>query len=241
MDFDIGDEQDENSMLGALRSIGETTPGATYNPITTGVHGALGEDNLDVRVRAKAALGERDVCYSQLKDRHQVNLNDGGNLADLEDPALMEHMDNARAQFMSYQAKLGEIPTAANMGSADLHAKLALSGLTTRLNDQKMVLHTACGEVHLQAANAGKLAGGGRPHGYPTMQTPLTPDQAQVFAWMQLKLDAASAELSRIGDTIETFECEVILARRAYEAVAVGLTRRSSYFEGLTAFGRQLR
>jgi hypothetical protein len=225
-------EQDEDSMLGALRSIGETSHGATYNPLASA---NLGEDILDVRTRAKAALGEHDTPYSRLKERHQVDLNDGGNLGDLEDPALMEHMDNARAQFEAYQARAAELPAAAAMVSADVQARRALSGLTTSMNEHKIALQTVCGDVHLQAANAGKLSNGGRPHGYPTLRTPLAPDQAKLFEWMQSKLDAASTELTRIGDTIERFERQLALTRRAYETVAVGLTRRSEYYEGLAA------
>jgi hypothetical protein len=257
------DEDDDESLLGALRSIGAAgARGATLNPLAgsrvgvgrrtdnlsaSGVFDndgggsgdsdkeadepSLGEDNFDVLQRARKA-DSAQRRYDELRREHQVDLNDAKQLADLEDPGLVAHMDRARKQLANHERNQAALPSEESLRRGDTDARRALSSLMTSLKTQQMALQVACDDVLLQATNAQKLADGGQPHGYPAADD-LSPQEhaAKSFEYLGKKVSAAGNDLAQIVTALEGFERELTLARRAYENAVDGLARRGQYFE----------
>lgn len=227
-------DNDGGSMLEELRSIGASISGGLILPSlgkegdegalgddgALGDEGALGDDNFNILQRARKS--------EELKKRHQVDLNDAGQLADLEDAGLQAHMDRARKMLADHERNQAALPGAEELNRKDSAARRALSGLVTGLKAQQMALQVACDDVLLQAANTQKLAEGGRPHGYPVGQAGCS---ATNLEFLGKKTLAAGEDLAQIVTRLESFERELTLARRAYENAAEGLMRRSHYFE----------
>jgi len=257
------EEYDDTSLLGALRQIGESIDRRkgpinplTGTPIPEKVKPAkaatddglpsLEEDNLEVLRKAKAAMGEASQAsqevnekpqesYDELKKKHQLDLNDEKSLEDagLEDPVLMEHMEQARAALAEHERRLDEIPSEEEMRRVDTAARRMLSKLTTGLTTRQRTLQSSCEDIHLQSANAMKLANAGRPHGFPEVFAELTPSQQACFEMLSKKLESVSKDMEALGESLEQFSADFVLARRAHETAVTGLTRRCVYFEEL--------
>jgi hypothetical protein len=235
----FGDGDCDESILGALRSIGGGgAHGATINPLantrslgdetaraeTARGESAFGEDNYDIIQQARKSETQR--LYDRLRQQHQVDLNDAKQLADLEDPGLLAHMDRARKQMSDHARGLAALPAEETLQAHDTAARRSLSGLMTSLKAQQMAIRVACDDVLLQATNSQKLAEGGRPHGHPPGGT-----AAKSFEIIGEKVSAAGEDLARVAAALGEFERELTLARRAYENAVEGLSRRGQYFE----------
>jgi hypothetical protein len=123
-----------------------------------------------------------------------------------------------------------------------------------------MALRCTCDEAILAAENAGKLASGDQPHGYPSVGAPreafgvllsgleagrepgallpaftkaLDRAHAAQYRALQKKLAGSGSELEELIAQFEEFERGLTLARRHYETVADGLRRRCEFYEGL--------
>lgn len=243
MDDDY-DEYDEDSLLGALRSISASgVRGATFNPMASLQAGRpgpdapfdedapFGEDNANVLLRARSAISAQRN-YEKLKMTHQINLNDPKQLADLEDPGLQAHMDMARKKMADYERNQATLPSKEAMQRSNIEANRALSSLMTSLKAQQMAMQIVSDNVMLQSMNAQKLAEGGQPHGYPAESS--SPPQvlaAKSFELLGKKLQATGNDLSQIVTALEGIERDLTLARRASESAFDGLMRRGKYFE----------
>lgn len=235
------DEEDDESLLGAIRSIGVVAGAARIprrvaaDPIreeSAADEPSLGEDNYEVIMRSREAETQRR--YEELKRQHQVDLNDAKQLADLEDPGLQAHMVRARRQLADHESAQASLPSNDALLAGDTEARRALSSLMTSIKSQQMALQVVASDVLLQATNAQKLAEGGRPHGFPTAG-----EASKDFELLGKKVAAAGEDLSQLSEVLESFERDLTRARRAYEKTVDGLTRRSQYFEkayGETAF-----
>lgn len=217
------DDDDADTLLGALRSIGAAgASGATFNPLAGA---SLGEDNHELLQRAKPNLS-----YAELKRAHQVDLNDAKHLADLEDPGLQAHMDRARKHLADHERAAAALPDAAALHSADVEARRALSSLMTGLKAQQMALQVACDNVLLAAANARRLAAGDWPHGYPGGGL-----SDKNITHLGNAVASAGDDLLSIVTAFGAFENGLTLARRAYEDAITGQARRSDCFEAAYA------
>jgi len=238
---------DDEGLMGALRKIGESgVRGATIDPLraSTATLGAeLGEDILEIRLRAKAAASEASATaaaatsaetqarYEELRRKHQVDLNNEKHLDDLEDRGLMEHMRRAREHFRANAEQEALLPSREDLQRGDTEGRRALSSLMTKLKEQQMALQCACDEVHAHATNAGRLARNEQPHGYPSVGKPPSEAAAKCLAHLEKKVMAAVGDLTGIIAALEVFERDLTLARRSYEGVVDGLRRRGEHFE----------
>jgi hypothetical protein len=213
------EDDDADTLLGALRNIGAAgARGATFNPLA---RASLGEDNHDLLRRAKPPLN-----YEELKRAHQVDLNDAKHLADLEDPGLLAHMDQARKHLADHERAAAALPDDESLRRADVEARRSLSSLMTSLKTQQMALQVACDNVLLAATNAQRLVAGDWPHGYPGSGI-----SEKNVTHLGRKVASAGEDLLGIVATFGAFENELTLARRAYEVAISGQTRRSQCFE----------
>jgi hypothetical protein len=180
-----------------------------------------------------SAPGAAQAHYEALRRQHQVDLNDERNLADLEDPGLMDHMHLARRQLAGHDLELAKLPQPAELERADTDGRRSLSALALSLKEQQMALQCACDAVILEAANVGRLVEGGRLHAYPAPSAALGRDTAVAKNLEHLgkKLSSAGSELSKIAEAFSNFERALTLARRSYEAVVDGLRRRHARYE----------
>jgi hypothetical protein len=192
---------------------------------------SLGEDNLDIIQRARKANSAR-CCYDELKQQHQVDLNDAKQLADLEDPGLQAHMDRARKQLASHELALAALPSSSVLQTGNAAVRRALSNLMVSLKNQQMAIQVACDNVLLHATNAQKIADGGQPHGYPaTDGGPLPTHVAKTINYLGQQVVSVGNDLTQAVKGLEEFERELTLARRQYENTVDGLVRRGQYFE----------
>ena len=188
----------------------------------------LGEDIVTIRLRAKAcaagplppAPAACAINFDELRRYAQVDLNDEENLRDLEDPRLVEHMRQRREERAAHEAARAALPPKEALRREDAAGRRALSALTTQLKEQQMALQCASDEVHAHAANAGKLAVGVQPHGYPDRS-----DAQASFGHLKKKLLAAVTDLGGVIAALEDFERDLALARRHYETVVYGLSQ----------------
>lgn len=246
---DEENSEDEEAMLAALRHIGLGRGRGTINPLASTALPDLGADVTDIRRRAAAAAAaggavlaatetaeqEAQARYEEMKKRHQVDLNDEKNLADLEDPGLMEHMRRARQQLAAHELELARLPTVEELKKNDTAARRALSGVVTSLKTQQMDLQCACDDVLLQATNVERLAGGEKPHGYPAEGVPLHEENPlrKNMKHLAKKINESGATLGNVAAALEAFERDMTLARRSYEAVVDGLCRRLESLESV--------
>ena len=237
----MDDDYDEDSLLGALRSISASgIRGATFNPMASLQAGRpgpdapfdedapFGEDNANVLLRARSAMSH----YEKLKITHQINLHDPKQLADLEDPGLQAHMELARKKMADYERNQATLPSKEAMQRSNIEANRALSSLMTSLKNQQMAMQIVSDNILLQAMNAQKLAEGGQPHGYPAENS--SPPQviaAKSFELLGKKILATGNDISQIFTALEGIERDLSFARRASESAFDGLARRGRYFE----------
>jgi hypothetical protein len=188
----------------------------------------LGEDIIEVRLRAKSAQAN----HEEMRRQYQVDLNEEKHLEDLEDKGLVEHMRVARRRLAEGDAERATLPSRVTLLRDDMATRRALSALMTKLKEQQMTLQCACDEVHAQATNVGRLAGAEQPHGYPPVGEEL-PSMAMVGCLTHLssKMMSAVCDLNGISAALGEFERDLTLARRGYEAVASGLRQRGEHFE----------
>ena len=209
----------EESMLDELRNIGADLPKRPM-PELSG-EPEFGDDNFSIIYRARARKAE-DL-------KHQVDLNDASQLADLEDSGLMAHMDDARKLLADHVRNEAVLPHAEELQRCDAATRRSLSGIVTGLKSQQGGLQVAYNEILLQAANAQKLATGRHPHGYPA--PPSQSLSAQNLEFLGTKTLSVGEDLAGVIAGIEDLERALTITRRAYENTVEGLTRRCRFFE----------
>ena len=258
-DYESTDDQDDQDdpyspysggLIEALRKVGEGRPSGSSGGSGTNLP-SLGDDILDIRLRAKAAAAAAaatetaatstrqqletpeatEARLKKLRLLHQVDLNDEKNIADLEDEGLEHHRRKARQILKAGLADQAALPSASNLLRDDTATRRALSSLMANLKEAQMALQCAIDEVHAHASNALKLTVNEQPHSYP----PVGPDRptaamVKCLNHLEKKVMSAVGDLNRTSEMLNTFERDLTLTRRNYETVVDGLRRRDEYY-----------
>ena len=156
-----------------------------------------------------------------------LDLNDEKNLTDLEDANLQEHMRLAREQAIAFNIELGRLPALAELVQDSLTAGQALSAVSSGITAHLMAIQCASDEVQLAARNAGRLAGGCQPHGYPAAGP-------AALLHLEKKIDTITTTLGAAIVALESLAREHTLARRMHDQALGKQKRRCEHFE--TAF-----
>lgn len=180
----------------------------------------IDEFNDDPAESLDAFRAAPQTSYESLRMRHQVDLNDSRLLGDLEDPALVEHMNEARDNLCHILAKQDELPDIESLRSSDTEVRKQLSGLMVSLSQSKLDLRIAIDDLALHSSNAAKLAQSVQPHSYPSHK-----DSDKCFALLGERIRATGEEITKILAELEMFEKSLTLVRRTYENAMVGFTK----------------
>lgn len=224
-------ESDDDSLISAMRNIGLQKGAGLIDPLArlkeSDDEPSFGDDNLDVRRKAAARGARAPPTPNDSKSslprppaaKKGLDLNVEKNLADLEDPRLMEHMRLARERLAEQDRGAQTLRPVGELGRDYTAARRALSETVQTLNRLKMSLEVAMENVTLNGSNLGKLVAGEKPHRYPQG------DYSATLPFLQKKIVANATELSQIIAELEELEKSMTLVRRNYETVVDGYAR----------------
>ncbi|MDE2095925.1 MAG: hypothetical protein KGL39_01610 [Patescibacteria group bacterium] len=138
------------------------------------------------------------------------------NAAGLEDPGLRDHMSASRGKIAGEApvASVSERLTRLTAGHTDNLRKS--SAIITSLSSALKTFQTTNELVFLQSSNAGKLAAGSQPHGFPK-------DPVQSMKHLQAKIKEAAEAHDKTYTELRTALNNLTVLRRDYEAVVDGL------------------
>jgi hypothetical protein len=89
---------------------------------------------------------------------------------DVEDPKLIEHMDNARKQLKAFTIAQSQPPSAEEVAALRAEIKQQIADLVRMSNECQTELVTAIDDANLHASNVRKIADGIQPWGYPDIR-----------------------------------------------------------------------
>lgn len=106
----------------------------------------LGADIAEIRARvlgarqptAKLSADDHKVVYKELQSLHQIDLNEEKNLAHLEDPGLVAHMNSARQQLTEYQRTLARLPRRESLRTLHLDSVGSISQQLRKFDEYDM-------------------------------------------------------------------------------------------------------
>lgn len=171
----------------------------------------------------ETALTEEEErrAYLELRKRHQVDLNDEGNLTGLEDRGLLSHMDEAR-RALAEQNKT-QHPDQTVLRTGHVKTLRQFSTLVQTLTSANMELQCGVEETFLQANNAAKLSKGETPHAFPSVPG-VKPTNAEALDLLKKKTDEAAKACQKSAESIASGINEIDVLRREYEKTIDGLT-----------------
>ena len=174
-----------------------------------------------------AILESGAVSTEELRKAVQVDLNDEAQLGDLEDPTLMGHMDEARAQLADQLRAAAELPAMESIMASEVSARRRFSLLTNTLRDCQRNLATARDNILLQSTNAEKMSMGLTPHGFPAGDARCT----NQLKHLSSAIDDVGNAVAQICDALDAAQCEMTRARREIETATVGFGQRCEHYE----------
>ena len=173
-----------------------------------------------------------EAKYDALVREHQVDLNSGENLADLEDAQLQDHMAASRVFAAEQELARSNLPPMADIKSGDADARKYLSSMTTSLEEHRRTLahHREC--ARQCARDASDIAANRTPRNFPKIGRvpPLSDDAAEFVESKAACLGRLDENISSMGNDIDAlmgeftkFAKSLTLARRGYERAVGGL------------------
>ena len=165
---------------------------------------------------------EERKLHQEVRQKHQVDLNEESNIGELEDKRLMGHMVSARKSLAEQERRRLTLPRFEEVRAQHVKNKQQVSGLIQRL--QEVGLETQCGveDTFLQSSNTTKLASGSRPHAFPEVPPEVPPNRAALVMLAQKISGAGSTcqkTITAISDTVNQLD----VLRRDQEVVVDAL------------------
>lgn len=207
-----------SDLLDAMRGIGRDRGGHSSDddiddklPMAP-AENPLGDDVLDILRRRK----------SPMSAEVGIDLNNEDELKTLEDPGLMQHMADRRAQLRK-QAQ-ADLPDPEKLASEDVNARRGMSTVAVSLRDQIMALRCATDDVAVHGTNAAKISKAVVPHGYGD-----SPSTESCCAHLSRALAKTTEGLESIVAALLAMERELTVARRAADAAVAGYRARAEY------------
>jgi hypothetical protein len=174
---------------------------------------------------------EPGCATDDLRKAFQICLDDEANLAGLEDPDLVEHMELARATYA--EKLISEKRSAPNLDELKAKHKqilVEMNSLLRAIEEQKAERQRNTDEICVHGSNAKRLSAGPTanvppPHGYPALKSPVPPECLEAFKRLSAQI-AEDGELSQKSvafceDTLK----KLTLLRRGIEGLLDALWR----------------
>lgn len=192
------------------------------------------EIGIDIKEVRRRVLGEdaeapsesqnREV-YDVYKKQHQVDLNEEGNAAALEDPTLKAHMESARRRLSEHETAILRLPKREELRTQYLAAMRGLSDAVRRLDEQHMAVRENVEVSHRQAQSLAGLAQGQAPRGFKAFTSAALREEnsKENLVLAAEKADEVARSYDTTSDFIETLKDEIFLLRRKVEGVGDGL------------------
>jgi hypothetical protein len=171
---------------------------------------------------------ERKV-YNELKSKHQVDLHDENNLAELEDKGLIDHIAQARRTLAEQEQKKTALPNRDNIRARHVHSKLQFSSLVQALESANMNLLCGVEEAFLQGSNTAKIAAGKTPHSFPEVPEE-KPVNHGALATLSTKVDGAAKSCQAASSAIADAVNGIDVLRRECETVVDSLIKLVDHY-----------
>lgn len=152
----------------------------------------------------------------------QIDLNDAQNLADLEDPSLIEHMANARQRLLD--AEIKNKLSKENINVKMIEASRAIVLVNRQIKSVHNTLSLSLENLLLQTLNIDKLTNDETPHGFPKIRKNLS-TTLQVKDWeanithLGKKIIPINESLTENIETIIALEKDILLISRNYQLI----------------------
>ncbi len=175
---------------------------------------------------AAPSTEEQRTIYQELQKRHQVDLNDERNLAGLEDPGLLSHMEGARRRLAEQDRALSRLPCREALREDYIKSLGEVSGVLARseqlLSDTRERVELA----FLLPRQVRAFAAGQTPHG-ATRPLPATvvadPAVGAALAFVEKKGEAVAEAFEKGLEVLSETRGQLFVARRQMEGVCDGL------------------
>jgi len=209
----------DNFLIDELRNIG-----GTFNPLASVTESK--SSSSDAPALTPGAKYDALVC------EHQVDLNNGENLTDLEDAQLQEHMASSRVFAAEQERARDNLPPMADIKSYDADTRKYLSSMTTSLEEYRRNLAHYRECARQCARDASDIAANRTPRNFPKIERapPLSDDVVDFVESKAACLGRLDENISTMGNGIEAlmdeftkFARSLTLARRGYERAVDGL------------------
>ncbi len=166
-----------------------------------------------------------------LKKAFQICLDDEANLAGLEDPDLVVHMERARSTYaenLISEKRCGPDPAA--LKATHKQVLVDINSLLRAVEEQKAERQRNTDEICVHSSNAKRLSVGAvahvpPPHGYPVLKAPVAPECLEAFKRLGAQIaedgDMSQKSVAFCEDTLK----RLTLLRRSIEGLLDGLWR----------------
>ena len=172
---------------------------------------------------------EERKAYAELKSRHQIDLNDEHNLADLEDKGLRSHMERARAILADEEKSKAALPSQETIRANHIKNLRQFSALIGALREADLEMQNGVEDTFLQARNAARLGVGEQPHAFPPIPKG-KPANSEALAMLGDKTDKAAkacqASSAAVTATIQSLD----VLRRESEVVVDTLMKLVDHY-----------
>lgn len=167
---------------------------------------------------------ERDALAGKLRDmRTRRKYGDVENIDfaavsnfDVEDPKLIEHMDNARKQLKAFTAAQSQPLSDEEIAAKQVAIKQYIADLVRMTSDCQTNLRLAIDDAGLHASNIRKIADNIQPHGYPDID-----DKSMCLKLLSDKINALSLSMEEISiDLRKSYSTALVTARNYEQCIA---------------------
>lgn len=196
---------------------------------------ALGADIAEVRARvlggrkaSEATPADHRAVAEELRERHQIDLNEEENLAHLEDPGLVAHMRSARSQLARHQEALARLPRRESLRTLHLDSVGAVSRQLREFDAYDMLNREQVEHAHRLARIIGDVARRRPIHGFSGVLSPAAaadPSVAKVLRHLQEKAEGVARAYEEAVDRVKAMKGEVFAARQKIERAGDGLLK----------------
>ena len=214
-----------------LFSLGRVPEDAkNMNPATMLGHdiSAIRERVLGKRPTNKISSSEHKALYADLQKNLEIDLNEEENLAPLEDPVLIAHMNSARAQLIQYQKTLSRLPRRETLRTQHLDSMGAMSRQLREFDEFNMYYQEQIEHSHRLARIINDLTRQKPIHGLNIIlpkEIATNPAVVEAFTFLYKKALASAKMFEGAISRVAEIKRNIFSIRHTFEESGDGLLR----------------